>query len=165
MILPNMPAALCPGKVHRYSNSPDFEARNTMAVAEPFLEISSDLALKSGSAISCVAPSPLTRFICTTASSGTSSDGLSGQLMLRVSPLNTSLPSEISVRKVKVISGLYVTSSLDIWSASATPGLPAKQSTANSARNARIGFMIASLWERLCLKRQVHDTSGNTNQP
>src|SRR5699024_11055719 len=83
-----------------------------MAVAAPLPLIWSDLALKSCTAISCNAPSPFTKLICTTDFSGTFRSGLTWPLILPFSPTNTNLPSCTSVRRVKVTSGRMVTSLL-----------------------------------------------------
>src|SRR5690554_1962905 len=80
-----------------------------MAVAEPLPEITSDLALNSGTAMSWPAPSSLIRLIWTTAPSGTFRSGLTTSAIAPVWPINTSLPPAMAVRSEIVTSGIMVT--------------------------------------------------------
>src|SRR5690606_37238525 len=129
--LPNMPAALWPGIVHRYSNVPALVARNTMVVALPSPTSWSDCAPKSGTAMSCIAPSPLTTVIATTAPSGTFSSGATWPLIGPASPMKTSWPSWIAVFRVKVTSATGVTSEW-CWAATAIGVNPAAVASANN---------------------------------
>ena len=63
------PPALWPGRVQKYSNSPSLLVLNMITVAASAITCCEE-APNSGTEISCSAPSPLIRVICTTAPTG-----------------------------------------------------------------------------------------------
>src|SRR3546814_55632 len=140
--LPNMPAALWPGIVQTYSNVPALFARNTIVVADPTPTRLSDWALNAGTATSCIAPSPLITVIATTEPSGTFSSGLTWSLIAPASPTNTSRPSEISVRRVKLTSATGVTSAERAAIAWGTkPAAPARANN-NTSSFTSVSFVV-----------------------
>src|SRR5690606_22954633 len=129
-------------------------ARNTIVVADPTPTRLSDWALKAGTATSCIAPSPLTTVMATTAPSGTLRSGLTWSLIAPPLPTNTSWPSEISVRKVKVTSATGVTSAERAAIAWGTkPAAPARANN-NTSSFTSASFVVA-------MDCSLHATIGN----
>src|SRR5690606_18247752 len=148
-------------------------ARNTIVVADPTPTRLSDWALKAGTATSCIAPSPLTTVMATTAPSGTLRSGLTWSLIAPASPTKTSWPPEISVRKVKLTSATGVTSAERAAIAWGTkPAAPARANNKTSsftsvsfvvARNRLSGTTIGSRAGRLQdLGQEVTGASGDS---